>query len=75
MKMGAGNLKAFKEYGLWEGLLKNYVILIWIFLFAMNVIFYEVIDRAPRVHPWVNEPDGGIMGIWRHYFQGMGLIV
>lgn len=40
MKMGASNLGAFKEYGLWEGLLKNYVILIGLFLFALNVVFY-----------------------------------
>jgi multidrug transporter EmrE-like cation transporter len=40
MKVGADNLGAFKEYGLWAGLLKNYPILIGLFLFALNVVFY-----------------------------------
>jgi len=22
--------------------------------------FYAVVDRIPRVYPWMNEPDGGI---------------
>jgi hypothetical protein len=25
---------------------------------------YAVKDRTPRVYPWMNEPDGGIMPLW-----------
>jgi len=27
-------------------------------------LFYAVKDRTPRVYPWMNEPDGGIMPPW-----------
>lgn len=40
MKSGASNLAYFKEYGPINGLLKNYIILIGILFFAVNVIFY-----------------------------------
>ncbi len=40
MKVGSGNLSYFTEYGLFQGLLKNYVLIIGMFLFAMNVMFY-----------------------------------
>ena len=40
MKFGAQNLSLFKEYSLIQGLQKNYVILIGISLFAINVVFY-----------------------------------
>jgi pyridinium-3,5-biscarboxylic acid mononucleotide sulfurtransferase len=31
---------------------------------ASRIPFYAVEDRTPRVHPWMNEPGGGIMGGW-----------
>ncbi len=40
MKVGARNIALFKEYGLFQGLLKNNVIIIGIVLFALNIIFY-----------------------------------
>jgi len=40
MKVGSGNLHYFTEYGIIEGLLKNYVLIIGIILFALNVMFY-----------------------------------
>lgn len=40
MKVGSGNLNYFTEYGIVEGFIKNYVLLIGMFLFAMNVAFY-----------------------------------
>ena len=28
------------------------------------LIIYAVEDRIPRVYPWMNEPEGGIMPPW-----------
>ena len=28
-------------------------------------IFYAVADRIPRVYPWMNEPVGGMLGVWK----------
>ena len=30
----------------------------------MSLEFYSVVDRIPRVYPWMNEPGGGIMPSW-----------
>lgn len=40
MKIGSGHLNFFTEYGLFQGLLKNYILIIGVFLFASNVVFY-----------------------------------
>lgn len=40
MKIGSGNLSYFTEYGIVQGLLKNYLLIIGVFLFALNVMFY-----------------------------------
>ncbi|KKU48145.1 hypothetical protein A3H10_03500 [Candidatus Uhrbacteria bacterium RIFCSPLOWO2_12_FULL_46_10] len=40
IKAGSNNIHLFREYGLIYGLLKNYVVIIGIVLFAMNIIFY-----------------------------------
>ncbi|MDP4008071.1 MAG: SMR family transporter [Candidatus Peregrinibacteria bacterium] len=40
MKIGSGNLNYFTEYGIIQGLLKNYILIIGVFLFALNVMFY-----------------------------------
>ena len=29
-----------------------------------GLLFYVAVGRAPRVYPWVNEPDGGILCEW-----------
>lgn len=42
MKIGAKNLDLIKEHGLVQGLLKDWVILIGVFLFAANIIFYVI---------------------------------
>lgn len=34
------NIHMFKEYGLIQGLMKNYIILLGVTLFALNIIFY-----------------------------------
>lgn len=40
MKIGSGHLSYFTEFGLFQGLLKNYILIIGVFLFASNVVFY-----------------------------------
>lgn len=40
LKIGSGNLSAFREQGLWQGLRSNGLLLVGIGLFALNVIFY-----------------------------------
>ena len=30
----------------------------------VSLFFYAVVDRAPRVYPWVNEPGGVIVSRW-----------
>lgn len=40
MKIGSGNLHYFTEYGIIQGLLKNYVLIIGVGLFALNVACY-----------------------------------
>ncbi len=34
------------------------------FDFSVNYFLYAVTDRIPRVYPWMNEPDGGMLNEW-----------
>lgn len=40
MKIGSGNLNYFTEYGIVQGVMKNYVLILGGLLFAINLIFY-----------------------------------
>lgn len=40
MKVGTKNIHFFKEIALIDAVLKNYVLFIGLFLFALNVVFY-----------------------------------
>ncbi|MBT6068510.1 EamA family transporter [Candidatus Peregrinibacteria bacterium] len=42
MKIGSGNLSYLTEYGLIKGLMKNYILVIGLGLFAVNVVFYTM---------------------------------
>ena len=36
---------------------------------------YAVEDRIPRVYPWMNEPEGGTMGLWKLFKRPIVFIV
>ncbi|MBI2410429.1 MAG: hypothetical protein HYV32_00840 [Candidatus Kerfeldbacteria bacterium] len=42
LKVGSKNLHYFKEVGMIEAVMKNYVLILGLILFALNVIFYSV---------------------------------
>jgi len=33
--------------------------------YAEEAAFYAVADRIPRVYPWMNEPVGGMLDVWK----------
>ena len=37
--------------------------------------FYAVEDRTPRVYPWMNEPVGGMLGVWKYAYLHIAPIV
>ncbi len=42
MKIGAKNIHFFNELSLIDGILKNYILLIGLFCFGLNIIFYTI---------------------------------
>lgn len=62
LKLGSGNLKAIQEFGLIQGILKNGLLLVGLFLFALNVVFYSIaLSKLPLSSAYPLMVGGGFL--------------